>query len=481
MRLARLTAAKAVANTALRWVPPFLPTLERAFGATTGQMTTILGVGEMAGLSTIGVGRYLDRGRERLVMTLALVTISVSSLVALVGTTFTFAVAFLLVVLGVANLTVAGHSTISRFVPYARRARAIGLYETSWAIALLIGAPLIAVLIQAFGWRGPYVVLAVACAVMAAWIWTAGARNPPLAPDQVPASPGIRTLPWRAWAVIVGSALLAMSGLSVFAISGKWLDTAFGVSTGGLGLVAMAFGAFELLASTGSAGFADRIGKLRSVLLGVALLVSGQVVMALADDTLWVGVVGILAFLCGFEFAFVTSLSLVTEAMPQSRGTTIALANGVGTVARGSGTIASGFLFTRWGVHGTISMSAAAAVVATRASSSVDPHEPEHVGRGDPAIGVGCSGEHQDRVALRGHATFHRRLHREPDHLVGRFVGLDLDGFDAPGERHAAHHLRVRRETDHPRLGAESCDRSRRATGAGAAQDRCHVGVDRGL
>ncbi len=365
MRLARLTAAKAVANTALRWVPPFLPTLERAFGATTGQMTTILGVGEMAGLSTIGVGRFLDRGRERLVMTLALVVISVSSLVALVGTTLTFAVAFLLVVLGVANLTVAGHSTISRFVPYAGRARAIGLYETSWAIALLVGAPVIALLIHAVGWRGPYVLLAVACAAMAAWIWVAGSRNAPVAPTTPSEPMRVRSIPWRAWAVIIGSALLAMSGLSVFAISGKWLDTAFGVSTGGLGLVAMGFGAFELIASTGSAGFADRIGKFRSTVLGVALLIAGQVVMVLADDALWIGVIGILAFLCGFEFAFVTSLSLVTEAMPESRGTTIALANGVGTVARGSGTIASGFLFTRWGIEGTISMSATAAAVAT--------------------------------------------------------------------------------------------------------------------
>lgn len=364
MRLVRLTAAKAVANTALRWVPPFLPTLERAFGASTGQMTTILGIGEMAGLSTIGVGRFLDRGRERLVMTLALVVISVSSLVALVGTTFTFAISFLLVVLGVANLTVAGHSTISRFVPYAGRGRAIGLYETSWAIALLIGAPLIAVLIESFGWRGPYVVLSVACAVMAVWIWTAGTRNPPKEPVAVATAIRIGSLPLRVWAVIIGSALLALSGLSVFAISGKWLDTAFGVSTGGLGLVAMAFGAFELLASVGSAGFVDRIGKLRALLLGIALLLGGQVVMAVADDSLWVGVVGILAFLCGFEFAFVTSLSLVTEAMPESRGTTIALASGVGTVARGSGTIASGFLFTRWGIDGTLWMSATAALVA---------------------------------------------------------------------------------------------------------------------
>ena len=32
--LATITGAKAVANTALRWIPPFLPTLERAFGVS---------------------------------------------------------------------------------------------------------------------------------------------------------------------------------------------------------------------------------------------------------------------------------------------------------------------------------------------------------------------------------------------------------------------------------------------------------------
>ena len=368
MNLFRLTAAKAVANTALRWVPPFLPVLEKAFGSTTTQMTTILGVGEMSGLSTIVVGRHLDRGRERTVMALALLAVAVASLVALVGTTYTFAIGFVLLILGVANCTVAGHAYISHRVPYGERARAIGLFETSWAFALLIGAPIISGLIALFGWRGPYVVLAIAATVTAVMIrHSTDSPRPVEGPDVPPATPGIRAVTPAAWAVIVGSALLATAGLSVFAISGSWLDEAFGVSTGGLGAVAMGYGAIELLASTGSAGFADRIGKLRSTLGGIVLLVGGLVVMAMADATLWIGVVGILAFLCGFEFAFVTSLSLVTEAMPSARGTTIALSNGVGTVARGSGTIVSGWLFGIHGIEGTLTLSATAALCAAGA------------------------------------------------------------------------------------------------------------------
>jgi predicted MFS family arabinose efflux permease len=383
VNLARLTAAKAVANTALRWAPPFLPVLERAFGASTAQMTTVLGAGEMAGLSTIAVGRFLDRGRERIVMSIALVAIAVASLISLVGTTFSFAIGFVLVVIGVSNCTVSGHSHISHRVPYAQRARAIGLYETSWALALLIGAPIIAGLIAIFGWRGPYVMLAAVSTAAAVMIWTS--HDDPAPPStsviadtseiahrpavDVASSPrsGLRTLDIRAWAVVAGSAGLAVSGLSVFAVSGAWLDDAFGVSTGGLGAVAMGFGALELLGSTASAALADRLGKLRGTLAGIVVLLAGLGVMSIADDSLMIGVVGILLFLCGFEFGFVTSLSLVTEAMPEARGTTIAVSSGVGTVARGAATIASGALFTAHGIAGTLVLSCSGALLAASA------------------------------------------------------------------------------------------------------------------
>lgn len=360
--LARLTFAKAIANTALRWIPPFLPTLERAFGATTAQLTTILGVGEMAGLSTVAVGKPLDRGREREVMTGGLVAITVSSLIALVGTIVSFAVAFLFLILGVANLTVAGHAWISHRVDYRWRARAIGVFETSWAFALLIGAPIIAILINVVGWRGPFVALAIASGFAALMVWM---TTPPSQHASRPGSdaPPVRT-PLHAWLTVFGSALMAMAGLSVYVISGTWLNDAFGVSTGGLGLIAMGFGAFELMASSSSAALADRAGKRRSTFAGLAVQLAGVLVMASADSNLVVGVIGLLLFLLGFEFGFVTSLSLISEAVPTSRGRTLAIANGIGTVARGSGTIASGALYTAYGIGGTLTLSATAAVAA---------------------------------------------------------------------------------------------------------------------
>jgi DHA1 family inner membrane transport protein len=372
--LVRLTGAKAVANTALRWIPLFLPTLEKAFGVSTTQLTTVIGASEFAGLSTIAVGKHLDRGRERLVMVSALGLVSASSIVALGGSIVTFAIAFVILILGVSNFTVAGHAWISHRVDFRWRARSIGLFETSWAFALLVGAPIIALLISIFGWRGPFVALAVAAAIAAIVIATTiPVSRPGSSPVDETEADEIGDLPEsnvslkrqpltkRAWLVIVGSALMATAGLSVFVISGTWLHDAFGVSTAGIGLAAMAFGGIELVASSGTAAFADRLGKLRSVLAGLLALVVGLAVMLSAAGHLAVGMAGLLLFLLGYEYGFVTSLSLTSEAMPEARGTTLATSNAIGTVARGGGAIASGWLYGIHGIPGTATLSACAA------------------------------------------------------------------------------------------------------------------------
>jgi predicted MFS family arabinose efflux permease len=374
--LARLTAAKTVTNIALRWLPPFLPTLERAFGATTTQLTTVLGIGEMAGLSTVFVGRHLDRGRERAVMIGGLGLVGASAVLALAGSVAAFAVSFFVLVLGVSNLTVAGQVWISHRVDYRWRARSLGLYETSWAIALLAGAPIVAVLINLFGWRGPFVAIAIACALAALLVartLPAHGRSPQLEPvesiesiDSIESADAERStsITAQAWLVMIGSATTAMAGLAVFVVSGSWLDDAFGVSTGGIGAVAMLFGATELTASLGSAAFADRVGKLRTTIVGLVALLGGLAIMLTADDRLWVGIAGLIVFLLGFELAFVVSLSLVSEAMPDARGTTLAASNAVGTVARASGAVLSGWLYSTSGISGTAGLSGAAAGVA---------------------------------------------------------------------------------------------------------------------
>ena len=79
---------------------------------------------------------------------------------------------------------------------------------------------------------------------------------------------------------MLASAATAATAMSVFIVSGAWLDDVHGVSTGGLGLVAAGFGALELMSSGSVALFADRVGARRSVAAGLLVLGFGLALMA---------------------------------------------------------------------------------------------------------------------------------------------------------------------------------------------------------
>ncbi len=354
--LAKLTVTKAVATGSFRWVAFFLPTLTKAFGATTAQMTTVLGIGESAGLVTLLARNQLDRGRERLIIVASMVMVAGGSLLAASGRLVGFGIGYYLVLMGGAFCTVAGHSYLSRRVRYARRARVLGLYEMSWATGLLIGAPLAAALIGWVGWRGPFWFYALAAGIMGWIVATANDTVPILDSDSSTQTAQPR-LTKGAWVSVFASAAIACGGLTTIAVAGTWLSERFEVSTGGVGQVAMTFGVAELIASVTSAAGADRIGPIRSTRLALAVMLVGLVTMTQVA-TFALAAMSLLLFFVGFEFAIVTSFSIVSEAMPSARGRVLTVNTGVGTLVRGLGVTASGTLYERFGVNGPATISA---------------------------------------------------------------------------------------------------------------------------
>ena len=372
--LAKLTFGKGTVNTAFRWLPFFLPTLAVAFDSSTATLSLFLGIAEACGLSTYFVGKWLDAGRERLVIIIGLGGVILASGLALIGSIWFFAAA--VVVLGVAagNITVAGHAWIAARVSFDRRARFIGVYEFSWASALLVGVPSVALLISAFGWRGPFIAVAVVAVVAATLVATIddgeGNRRAVRPRDKTP-------ITTDAWFIIAAAAIVAMAGLSMIVVVGTWLDDALGVSTGGVGLVAMAFGAAELIASMSSSAFADRLGKRRSMQFSVSGALVGLFVISITGSSLLVGTIGLFVFFVSFEYSIVTSFSLVSESMPESRGRALGVGNAISTGARGTGVALAGVLYETFGIHGSVVLSATAAGVTLVLLSIIAHRRPD--------------------------------------------------------------------------------------------------------
>jgi DHA1 family inner membrane transport protein len=342
-----LTGAKAVSNVALRWIGPFLPTLERAFGASTSTMTSVMGAAELLGLNTAVSGRYIDRGHERRMVLVGLWAVAISSLAALVGNLTAFALSFGLVIIGVGNLTVAAHAWISHRVPFEGRGRAIGILETSWALALLLGAPVMAALLWVSGWRGAYIGLAAGATVSAFIVHRAVPRDEVRGVSEPGGAP--HRLPGSAYLPMIAAAAIAAGGIGLFVISGSWLTDTFDASTTTLGLVAAGLGGAELVSSSTVASISDRVGTRRSVIYGLMVFSVGIATMALSGDSFAVAVAGLIVAMAGFEYAFVSSLTLVTEAAPDARGKAIGVSAAFGTVARSAAVVATGLLYDQFG------------------------------------------------------------------------------------------------------------------------------------
>ena len=105
---------------------------------------------------------------------------------------------------------------------------------------------------------------------------------------------------------------------------------------------------------------ADRIGLRRAVTGGAAMLGLGIGIIAASGDSTLVAVVGLLTLVAGFEFGFVASLSVMSEAAPEARGTALAVGNAVGTLSRSAAVVLSGQLYEAVGISGPLGLATVA-------------------------------------------------------------------------------------------------------------------------
>jgi predicted MFS family arabinose efflux permease len=90
--------------------------------------------------------------------------------------------------------------------------------------------------------------------------------------------------------------------------------------------VALILGCFDLVASISVSLFTDRIGKLRSVILGTAGTLIGYAMIPFLNQSLVGAVLGIALTRICFEFGIVSQISLISEQVPAQRGKLMSLA-----------------------------------------------------------------------------------------------------------------------------------------------------------
>ena len=128
-------------------------------------------------------------------------------------------------------------------------------------------------------------------------------------------------------------------------VYGLWFEEAFALSVAALGAASAVIGFGELSGEGLVAGVADRIGKKRSMAIGLLLTTLASLVLQVLGRTLPGALLAVFALYLFFEFTFVSSLPLMIEQTPKARSTLMATNLAAFSLGRMLGALAGGPLF----------------------------------------------------------------------------------------------------------------------------------------
>jgi predicted MFS family arabinose efflux permease len=260
---------------------------------------------------------------------------------------WTYFAALVLTSLGNYIFLPAMQAYLSDRVPYARRGLVMALTETSWSLAFIVGVPLIGVLISVAGWGSPFSVLAVlGLAAFIALALTLPA-TPPAQDQHVDIWHTLRlVLVHRpALAILLTSFAITAANECVNLVFGVWIEQAFNLQLASLAAASAVIGLSELSGEGLSGALVDRLGKERSLGIGIGLTTLAALALPYLGRSLEGALVGLFFFYLTFEFTIVCELPLVSEVLPEARATLMAANVTAFSLGRAAGSLLAPGLF----------------------------------------------------------------------------------------------------------------------------------------
>ena len=348
------TVTRLAANTCYRFAPPFIAIIAAegsGFDVSIADIGLVISISELAGFLAPILGNFVDRVSRRLSMMVGLAGATLGvSLMALAPNLVVLGIGLTLLNLLKSCFDLGMGAWLADHVPYERRGRVVGITETSWALSLLVGVSVLGLVTAATSWRMACAVGGIAVVACGVWLDSHLRGSTDVPRTRHEKVTGVKVT--GAWLVPLAMFGLMGAAQCVFVTFGAWLADDFGFEAAGIAAVGFALGAGELFASVSSARMTDRIGKERSVLLGVMVMIPCAALLAGFDATLVVGLVALAGFIVGFEYGVVSLIPVATDLFAGSPGKGFGLVIGAGTFGRGVLTVVATGLYDSTGVVG---------------------------------------------------------------------------------------------------------------------------------
>jgi predicted MFS family arabinose efflux permease len=321
------TTLRVVFNSAIRMVYPFIPFFSRGINVDITAITLAISLS----MATSALGPFLapvaDRYGRRTGMLLGISIFTVgNALAAIFPSYWTFLIALLLSNLGDNVFLPATQAYLSDRTPYNRRGFVLGITELSWALSFILAIPLIGLLIKATYWYAPFAVLAVLGALSIGLVLWKVNRDQHQSAEEQHIYAGLRKLFTVRNAVFLLLAGLAMiiANEVVNVVFSVWMEDSFQVQIAALGAASLVIGLSELSGEGLTAAFVDKVGKERSVFIGLIANCLVVAVLPILSRTQTGALIWLFLFYLTFEYAVTASWPITSEVMPGARATMLA-------------------------------------------------------------------------------------------------------------------------------------------------------------
>jgi len=355
IQILAFTAVRTVLNTMHRMVYPFLPILVSGLGVDLSTISLALTFRSLIGIFSPFLASVADSRGRKAGMLFGLLGFTLGVAVVAVWPTFpAFVISLLLAAVGKYVFDPSMQAYLGDRVAYQRRGLAVALTEYSWSLAFIVGVPLMGLLIARWGWRAVFPFLALAGLISLGGLGWLLPKDPSPGSAQAGIWRNLRTVLSYKPALLGLLMGLLMSAANEFVnmVFGVWIEDSFGLKIAALGAAAVVIGLSEFGGETLVVVLTDRLGKPRSIAVGLILNSLAVFMLPLFGHSLGGALIGLFMFYITFEFAVVSAIPLMTEILPSARATLMAANVASFSLGRALGALLAPSLY-RWGILGS--------------------------------------------------------------------------------------------------------------------------------
>ena len=368
-------------------IAPTIPLFAKSFGVNNAQVGSIISAFALARFASgLISGKFVDKFGERLVFTVGIAFVALSSFAAALAQSYEQLLIFRSAGgLGSSMFSVAAGSMILRSVKDDQRARAQSLYNGSFIVGMMAG-PVIGGFLTAISLRAPLLVYAALLVVASA----AGGillRNSVLAARPTEKSIAVTTSIREALAMKPYVIALLISFMTAWVLYGmsrsvlplfmvEDMKSSAGFIGVGFTISAIVQGSFLLKAG----GLSDDRGRKFSAVTGLTLLGISVVLLALTFHP-WIFLLSMFIGAFGSAFLSTTPSAIVGDVLKGKGGQVIALFQMSGDAGAMVAPIALGFVADHYGFRSTFAISALLVFLVIAVATKLPETRSSHLGQ----------------------------------------------------------------------------------------------------